>query len=139
MSSKGGPRNSDQKKQILKIVQMRLDGYTMQQIADEYGVTKQCIQQKISVLTRDYTSKQGCVRKIDKKIIYPNLAKWIFDNGYSVSSFAKYLGMSDPNNLLIKLHGERKINMAEIKRMLQFTGQTFEYLFAEKEADSESK
>lgn len=139
MSSKGGPRNSEQKEQILKIVQMRLDGYTMQQIADEYGVTKQCIQQKISSITKNYTPRQGGVRKIDEKIIYPNLAKWIFDNGYSVGSFAKRLGMSCSNNLLIKLHGERSINMAEIRRMLEFTGRTFEYLFAEKEDGSEPK
>ncbi len=139
MSSKGGPRNSEQKEQILKIVQMRLDGYTLQQIADEYGITKQCIQQKLSSITKNHTIRKGVVRKIDEKIIYPNLAKWIFDNGYSVSSFAKYLGMSAPNNLLIKLHGDRNINMTEIKRMLEFTGQTFEYLFAEKESGSETK
>ena len=59
MSSKGGPRNSEQKEQILKIVQMRLDGYTLQQIADEYGVTKQCIQQKLSSIVKNYTPKIG--------------------------------------------------------------------------------
>lgn len=139
MSSKGGPRNSEQKEQILKIVQMRLDGYTLQQIADEYGVTKQCIQQKLSSITKNHTIRKGLVRKIDEKIIYPNLAKWIFDNGYSVSSFAWSLGMSSPNNLLIKLHGERSINMAEIRKILEFTGQAFEYLFAEKGDGSEPK
>lgn len=139
MASNGGPRNSEQKEQILKIVQMRLDGYTLQQVADEYGVTKQCIQQKLSAITKNYTSRQGEVRKIDEKIIYPNLAKWIFDNGYSVSSFAKYLEISGANSLLIKLHGERNINMKEIKRILAFTGLPFEYLFAEKEVVSETK
>lgn len=139
MASKGGPRNPEQKEQILKIVQMRLDGYTMQQIANEYGTTKQCIQQKLSALTRSCTPKQGCIKKIDEKIIYPNLARWIFDNGYSVSSFAKCLDMSNSNNLLIKLHGERSINISEIKRILEFTGRTFEYLFVEKVAENESK
>lgn len=52
MASNGGHRNSEQKEQILKIVQMRLDGYTLQQVADEYGVTKQCIQQKLSAITK---------------------------------------------------------------------------------------
>ena len=137
MGSKGGPRNSEQKEQILEIVQMRLDGYTLQQIADKFGTTRQCIQQKLSCLAKNSTPKQGCVRKNDEKIIYPNLAKWIFDNGYSVSTFAKEIGMSSSNNLLIELHGDRNINMMEIKKMLELTKTPFEYLFVEKAVDDE--
>lgn len=36
-------RTPESKEKIMDIVQMRIDGYTLQQIADKYGVTRQCI------------------------------------------------------------------------------------------------
>lgn len=140
MPSKGRIRTPEQKEQLLETVQMRLDGYTIQQIAEKYGVTKQCIQQKLSVIANGYKPRP---KGIDERIVYPNLAKWISDNRIVKYKLAQMIGSSKNNassqNINKKLYGERDFSMSEIKKLLELTGQTFEYLFAEKVVDDESK
>ena len=127
-------RTQESKEQILEMAQMRLDGYSFQEIADKFGVTRQCIQQKLSVISGQ---KEARPKKIDEKIIYPNLAKWIFENQISKISLSETLGMKSKctTSIKMKLHGERDFSMSEIKKLIELTGQTFEYLFSTEKAE----
>lgn len=120
------------KEQTLEMVQMRLDGYSFQEIADKYGVSRQCIHQKLSVIAG---SAKPRPKGIDEKVIYPNLAKWISENRMKKYELSKLLGLSDKStkSLSMKLYGERDFSMTEIKKLLEITGQTFEHLFCEKD------
>lgn len=130
-------RTPESKERLLNIVQMRLDGYTIQQIADNYGVTKQCIQEQLSVIANGRKERP---KGIDEKIVFPNLAKWISKNKVIKRKLSKTLGMTDKctQGLNMKLYGERDFSMTEIKKLLEITGHTFEYLFAEKAVDDET-
>lgn len=140
MAGKGKHRTPDQKERLLEIVQMRMDGYTLQEIADKYGVTKQCIQERLSILANGCRSR---AKGIDEKIIYPNLAKWISDNKIVKYKLSHMIGLSENNMATTainkRLYGETDFSMSEIKMLLKATSDTFEHLFAEKEADGESE
>lgn len=75
------------------------------------------------------------LKRIDEKVIYPNLAKWMADNKIPKYKLAEMIGMSTKRTAGInfKLYGERDFSMSEIKNLLKVTGQTFEYLFREKD------
>ncbi len=132
----GYKRTQESKEQLLEIVQMRIDGYTLQQIADKYGVTRQCIQQKLSVIAGNEKPR---TKGIDEKIVFPNLAKWISENQVVKYKLYQMIGGSNNNkNTQIinkKLYGESEFSMSEIKKLLEITGQTFEYLFSTEKAD----
>ena len=122
-------RTTEQKEQLREIIQMRVDGFTLQQIADKYGCSKQCISYKLSsIAKRDNTRPKG----IDENVIYPNLAKWMIDNRISRHVLAKEIGLSNLQCLTRRLYGELDFSMSEIKKLLEITGQSFDNLFAEK-------
>lgn len=54
-------RTQKSNEQILEMVQMRLDGYTFQEIADKFKVTKQCVQQKLSIIS----GSRGSIKKME--------------------------------------------------------------------------
>lgn len=62
---------------------MRLDGETYQEIADKFGVTRQYIHQ---MLGGDRRSK---VALNDRGFIYPNLMKWMIENGVPIYELYK--------------------------------------------------
>ncbi len=126
----------ENKDRLLEMIKMRLDGCTYQEIAERYGVTRQCVQQKLSVIAGNAKSR---TKEIDEKIVFPNLAKWISENQVVKYKLSHMIGGSNNNtNTQIinkKLYGEREFSMSEIKKLLEITGQTFEYLFSTEKAD----
>ena len=73
----GDKRTQESNERILEMAQMRLDGYTFQEIADKFKVSKQRVQQTLSIIS----GSRGSIKNgIDIKTIYPNLAKWMYDN-----------------------------------------------------------
>lgn len=126
-------RTPESKERLMDIIQMRIDGYTIQQIADKYGVTKQCIQQKLSVIAGSQRSRP---KGVDERIIYPNLARWIAQERITRYGLSHMLGLSKNNKVATtinkRLYGETDFSMSEIKKLLEITGYTFEYLFEEK-------
>lgn len=136
MGRKLGERTPESKEKILEMVQMRIDGYTLQQIADKYGVSKQCVQQQLSIIAGNASPRP---KGIDEKIIYPNLAKWMADNRIPKYKLSEMIGLKSKctANIRFKLLGERDFSITEIKKLLEITGQTFEYLFVEKEGEED--
>ena len=121
-------RTPEQKQQLQEIIQMRVDGFTLQEIADKYGVSEQCISHKLlSIAKRDNTRPKW----FDERVIYPNIAKYMINNRISRHALAKEIGLSNLQCLTRRLYGELDFSMSEIKKLLEITGQTFEYLFSE--------
>lgn len=125
-------RTQESKDRLMDMLQMRLDGSTIQQIADKYGVTKQCVQQQLSIIAGNAKPRP---RGIDERVIYPNLAKWIVDNRIAKYKLSEMIGMKIKctDSIRKKLYGERDFTITEIKKIIEITGYTFEYIFAEKE------
>lgn len=126
----------ERKEKILDLVQMRIDGYTFQEIADKYGVSRQYIHQELSAIVGNAKPRQ---KGIDEKIIYPNLAKWIFENRIPKYKLSEIVGMKSKSTEGIrqKLYGKRNFSITEIKKLLEVTGETFEYLFAERKGQED--
>lgn len=124
----------ENKDRLLDMIKMRLDGYTYQEIADKYGISRQCVQQSIA----NFTGKERAVKKSSlDKCIYPNLKKYMIGNNISMIKLSKICGLSEASTGAIreKLLGKRDFKISEIKAILKESGQMFEYLFVEKKCD----
>lgn len=106
---------------------LRASGVTLQKIADQFGVTRECVRQNtISIGGTGYhkTAVHSC--------IYPNLAKWMDDNQCSFTDFAVLI---DSNNKSVQrwLTGKNAPSKTVIDRMRAVTGMSYEALFAQEE------
>ena len=118
----------ESKDRLLEMIKMRLDGCTYQEIADKYGVTRQCVQQSIA----NFTGKERTARKSSlDRCIYPNIRKWMLDNNISMIKLSKMCGLAETHigAVRTKLNGEREFKISEIKAILKESGKTFEYMF----------
>lgn len=114
-------------KDKVKMFEMRVSGCTLQEIGDEFGVTRERVRQILSGAIRERKTNMN-------EIIYVNIAKWLKENEISLSKFSKML---DPKansstrlkNKLTKSKSELKIS--QIKKILEITGMTFEKAFEE--------
>ena len=110
-----------------KINLMREQGKSYQYIADTFGVSRQRIHQ---ILNYPYNRKN----KTATLCIYKGLSEVIYDRKISVSKLCEATGINtDRVTLGHKLKGESDFKISEIKKILKFTGMTFEECFAEKE------
>ena len=117
--------NRDDKIEVFK---MRLDGFSYQEIAEKFGVSKQYINQMLQNVISERRNKAV------NKIVYPNIANWLKDNDCSISEFAIRVGIRR-SILYNKLYGRNKFNSDEIKRILDVTGMKFEECLKMKESE----
>lgn len=110
--------------------QMRIDGYTHQEIADKYGVSRQCVQQSLSDVV-----KRDCKKT---RVIYAGLCRFMRVNGLTAKSMAEKIGITDMV-FSRKSHGKNQFTLSEIKKILLITGMTFEECFAESEESENEK
>lgn len=118
------------KEQKLQAYAMRLDGCTYQEIANKFGVTRQCIQQNIGV-TRDNRHQ---VLQLSENCIYTGLAKFIKENEVSSVVLADVIGVCR-TAAHQRIVGERNFNISDIYKILNYTGMTFEECFELKESE----
>ena len=102
---------------------MRLEGATLQEVADRFGVTREWIR----ALT-PAPEKRGKKKRNHKNIIYPNINKFLYENRHSYSSFAKLIGMSG-NAVYRALTGATSPTKKLIDRVLEATDMTYEEAF----------
>lgn len=116
------------KEEKIQAYAMRLDGCTYQEIANKFGVTKQCIQQNIGVIgaTRDNECR---VLRLSKNCIYDGLAKFIKENEVNSAVLADVIGVCKASAHQ-RIVGERNFNISDIYKILNYTGMTFEECFA---------
>ena len=112
------------KEQKVRAFEMRMEGYTFQEIADEFGTTKQNIQK-----TLDYTIR-GQKRPIDS-IIYPNLRDYLRTDKMNVLHLSRKMGYESNNasTLYKKLRGNSLLTMGDIRKILEITKMSFEECF----------
>ena len=106
----------------------RKKGKTYQEIADQFGVSRQCVQQACA-------TRHGS-RKVYKNLncIYPTLRKWMFDHNYSAKRLhreACACGMVVCYTpFLNRLRGKTKITFLEADILSDITGMPAKELFA---------
>jgi hypothetical protein len=113
---------------IQRMIDMKNEGKTYQVIADEFGISKQRVQQLIG--NRDaryfrYIKKTTC--------IYKGIRKYLNDNKISVAEFVRRThGCYHPvymSRLMSKLRGETDMQKRYIDKILEVTGLTYEVAF----------
>ena len=118
------------KDEKLQAYKMLLDGCTLQQVGDKFGVSRQRIAQLFPVkrLRREMAS-ESC--------IFPNIAKWMERNDYGYMDIARMCNFPH-NTIQYALKHDANITKLLIDRILKATGMTYEEAFY-KDTDEEAK
>ena len=109
---------------------MRLDGYTLQEIGDKYGLTRERIRQMFASIT----TKSGISGKSYKNYIYPNISDWMIDNNVKQSDLSKKLGCAQVT-ISSYLTGKNPPSFAFINLMLELTKMPYEVVFSKERVD----
>jgi predicted transcriptional regulator len=112
----------------------RNSGMAYQDIADKYGVSRQCVQ-------------QACARECKAKFrynhscIYPALKEWINENQVTTAELLRQLDMVRHQNNYDRIHklltGKQELKKHHIDKLLKMTGMTYEELFRGEEHGQE--
>lgn len=121
------------------MINMRLNGHTLQQIGDHFGVLKQCVQQKLASFCGTTDKRKNRKSDLEALCIYPNLFDWLIENRIKLYELSDICGIQSKNTMSIrkKLIGERNFKISEIRKLLQYSGKTFEFLFFTKEPEAD--
>ena len=106
---------------------MRLDGYTLQEIGDKYGLTRERIRQMFAAVT----TESGISRK---NYIYPNISDWMIDNNVIQYDLCKKLGCAQ-NTISYYLTGRKNPSFAFINLMLELTKMPYEVAFSKERVE----
>lgn len=72
---------------------------------------------------------------LHKDLIYPNIARWLFENQVSMAAFCQSLDSEQRKKSYARivdcLHGKHRFNISEIKKIMKITDMTFEEAFEE--------
>lgn len=107
-------KTSESQRRMAEMQHMRDCGFTLQQIGDQYGISRERVRQIVNNIHK----KSPCGVK---NICYPNVKKWALDNGYStLTKLANDMDMctSLVSRLLIK--GETPTKRS-IRKITEFT------------------
>ena len=121
------------KEQKLQAYAMRLDGFTYQEIANKFGVTRQCIQQNIGTVGNSRNNRRNVLR-LSENCIYNGLAKFIKENEISSAVLADIIGICRVAAYQ-RVVGERNFDISDIYKILDYTGMTFEECFELKNSE----
>ncbi len=126
----------ENKDRLLEMIKMRLDGCTYQEIANKYGISRQCVCQAIANFTRREGSARIRKSPLDR-CIYPNLRQWMYENKITLVKLNGIIGKSLTNTERTsqKMRGESDFKISEIKAILKESGKTFEYMFSTEKSD----
>lgn len=121
------------KEEKLKMFSMRLDGASLQEIGDEFGVTREYIRQIIQEPERRARPRGelcGC--------IYPNIKAWAIRNRHPYSHIARLCGYSNTTVVWNALTGRSNPTKKVIDKILDATGMTYEEAFATEGNDAQT-
>lgn len=117
--------------QKVEMYRMRLEGQSYQAIADRFGVNRQYVYQ---LFGQKYKSEP--YRNVN--VQYTGLRKWMNELNYSVAKLARESGCMDNhsyNTSCKYLQGSPSMSIDSIRKILRFTGLTFEEAFDEVEQE----
>lgn len=108
----------------IEIFTMVVGGISVKQIAEKFGVSRQTIYDVIYY-------KRPRRRMTICKIKFLGIRNFLIKNNLSIRGFARLITDSKvPNQIYMKLKGEREFRYSEIVKILDVTGMTFEEAFA---------
>lgn len=108
----------------LKAFEMKMDGYSLSEIADELGYTKQWISAMFQWVMEEKRKRP--------KIVYPEIDKWMKSNHYTLTTLAHQLCYTI-SNVSIYLRGKHEPSKSFIESMEQLTHIDREKLFRREE------
>ena len=103
---------------------MRLNGYTLQEIGDKYGLTRDRIRQMFAAVTNESRISR-------KNYIYPNISDWMIDNNVSQYDLCQKLGCQQ-QTISSFLTGKREPTFSFINLILELTKMPYEVAFSKK-------
>ena len=122
-----GGRKHMTKQEIVDMFALRMDGVSLQEIGDRYGVTKEYVRQLIG-------APHGIDCRVQVKSIYKGLWNWMVSNKISAHRLSNMLSCAENyTSFSRKITGKSALNIREIKDILSVTGMTFEEAFGEEE------
>ena len=114
--------------QKVEAYRMRLEGSTLQSIADTFGVSKERIRQILPGEGKNWSDDA-----VLSRCAYPGIAQWLFENRLNYSEFGGLIGFSQAT-ISRWMNGVNKLNKPAIDKILEVTGLTYEQAFGEPEA-----
>ena len=117
--------------QKVEMYRMHLEGETYRAIADRFGVSRQYVYQ---LFGQKYKSEP--YRNVN--VPYTGLSKWMNESNYSVAKLARESGCTDNHSYVTitsYLQGSPRMYIDSIRKILRFTGMTFEEAFGEAEQE----
>lgn len=109
--------------QKLEMYKMRLEGASLQECADVFGVTREYVRQltpPVETHAKRRSNYDSC--------IYPAIAEWLYENRYSYHAFAKLCATSI-QPMYRALTGVTPLSKKLIDAILDSTGLTYEDAF----------
>ena len=117
--------------QKVEMYRMRLEGKSYQAIADRFGVSRQYAYRLIG-----QQCKSEPYRNVN--VPYTGLKKWMNESNYSVAKLARESGCTANHSyvtIISYLQGSPRMDIDSIRKILRFTGMTFEEAFGEAEQE----
>ena len=114
------------KDQVKDMFSMRLEGFTLLEIGEKYGISKERVRQLLS------DAAGGRNRVIRKNYVFPNIENWMYEKDIMQDEIAKECGRSQ-NNVSSILIGKYKPSFDFISAVLRMSGMTFEEAFQRRE------
>ncbi len=117
--------------QKVEMYRMRLEGKSYQAIADRFGVSRQYVYQ---LFGQKYKSEP--YRNVN--VQYTGLRKWMNESNYSVAKLARESGCTDNHSYVTitsYLQGSPRMDIDSIRKILRFTGLSFDEAFGEAEQE----
>ena len=83
--------------ELLDVVKMRLDGYSLEEIGEKYGITRSGVQKAIcSISNRDHRGFNAGQDRVYAQIIYPRIRERMEDYKWSCTRLSLDSGVSRP-------------------------------------------
>lgn len=114
--------------QKVEAYRMRLEGASLQSIADTFGVTRERIHQILPGEGKSWRDDA-----VLSRCAYPGIAQWLFDNRINYAKFAGLTGFAQAT-ISRWMNGTHKLSKSAIDKILEVTGMTYEQAFGEPEA-----
>ncbi len=102
------------KKMMLEICEDVLKGKKKQYVTNKYNLSEEDVDKVLAYICNKHVSKV-------KTDLYPNVTKWMLENGITIKEFAAILGVSC-NTVSRVLKGKRALRPDLAKAISQYTG-----------------
>ena len=114
-------------KDTAEMAEMIKMGCSYRQVANSFGVSVRCVHNRIKRFCPDVYNLRS-KKSESKKIIFPNIEKWLKKNNKTVADLAEAIDMPE-EKLNKKLMGKTNFSIYDIRGILKYTGGTFERMF----------